>query len=439
MRKLFALLLTLALLFTLALPAAAASETCTVGEYVEISLYYLDYINSESLEGITYHTQLPPGMEIGLIYESEITLFGTPTEAKTYHLSGIFDTQDDDGQHSTEWSVTLTVLPKPEKLAIAQQPANVTAKEDTLTSFSVKATGGKPPYQYEWFCSNGKSLGIGGSSLTVEADDDKDGYSYWCVITDSANTQVTSNKAKLTVTPEIEPLKITKHPTPETVTEGGKALFVARADNAEKIAWELVSPGGDVYAHNEITNKFPSMVVKGGTEETLSLSNIPLGMNGWSARCVFTGEDGTKQVSSGAKLTVKEKEEETEPPTEAPTQPPTEAPTQPPTEPPTQPPTEAPTTPTETLPPIVIDGPEPDYPTQQKAGVPWWTVVLIVLLVAIAGVLAVLLVVLRSSGKSGRFSQPTIRCSRCGWTPETGEGNHRFCPNCGTPMGRNTR
>ena len=82
----------------------------------------------------------------------------------------------------------------------------------------------------------------------------------------------------------------------------------------------------------------------GATTERLTLSNIPLELDGSRVWCLFTA--GYTVGSDYAKLTVTEKpteptEESTEPPTEAPTEAPTEEPTEPPTEAPTEEPTEA--------------------------------------------------------------------------------------------------
>lgn len=84
---------------------------------------------------------------------------------------------------------------------------------------------------------------------------------------------------------------VTKDPTSESVIEGGTAYFVARADTYNYMAWSLIDPYGNVYGAT--TTPYPNMVVSGSTSETLALSNIPIGMNGWSVRATFYGKTNT--------------------------------------------------------------------------------------------------------------------------------------------------
>ena len=87
-------------------------------------------------------------------------------------------------------------------------------------------------------------------------------------------------------------VKITKHPTGETVQEGGSCSFVARADNDNSRHWYFTKNGTVVDA-SYASAQFPGLSVSGVTKEKLKLSHIPASMNGWSAYCVFYGNNGS--------------------------------------------------------------------------------------------------------------------------------------------------
>ncbi len=91
---------------------------------------------------------------------------------------------------------------------------------------------------------------------------------------------------------EKGPVKITKHPYGETVMEGGDCGFISRADNADSRHW-FFTKGGVVVDASEAAAYFPGLSVSGTTKEHIKLRHIPVSMNGWSAYCVFYGEDGS--------------------------------------------------------------------------------------------------------------------------------------------------
>lgn len=101
-----------------------------------------------------------------------------------------------------------------------------------------------------------------------------------------------------TVAPRVSAPEITKNPTSETVTEGGNAYFVARANNYNTINWYVVS--ADHSTRIPVNNapwNFSGVAVSGEGTTTLLLSNIPLAMNGWGVEAVFTGEGGSSTTS----------------------------------------------------------------------------------------------------------------------------------------------
>ena len=163
-------------------------------------------------------------------------------------------------------------------------------------------------------------------------------------------------------------VKITKHPTGETVQEGGSCSFIARADNDNSRHW-FFSKNGVVVDASDAASYFPGLTLSGVTNEKLKLYHIPASMNGWSAYCVFYGND--KSVTSNkAGIVVLAKESTAAPATEQPvdvtpkaivtTPQPTEEPEA--TEmPETTPAPAVPATPAVTATPKPTKTPEPEY------------------------------------------------------------------------------
>lgn len=102
---------------------------------------------------------------------------------------------------------------------------------------------------------------------------------------------------------------ITKHPTGETVEEGGRALFVARAENADSFNWGLYNPAtDDYYTSSQALGHFAGLDVEvegDASDTTLILSNIPYSLDGWFVEARFFGTDKTNRAfSNGARITV---------------------------------------------------------------------------------------------------------------------------------------
>ena len=87
---------------------------------------------------------------------------------------------------------------------------------------------------------------------------------------------------------------MTKSPTSETVTPGGTAYFIARADNAREISWFISSPDGTKgYNAKDIKTDFPNVTCTGLGTETLIMTGIPAELDGWKVKCKFTGPGGS--------------------------------------------------------------------------------------------------------------------------------------------------
>lgn len=96
---------------------------------------------------------------------------------------------------------------------------------------------------------------------------------------------------------------ITKHPSGETVREGGSADFIARAENYTEIRWRIVSPdASDTVQAADAPERFGCQVYGLGSTQ-LSIVNITAEMDGWYAEAMFVNENGYV-CTDGAKITV---------------------------------------------------------------------------------------------------------------------------------------
>lgn len=103
------------------------------------------------------------------------------------------------------------------------------------------------------------------------------------------------------------PPVITKDPTSEKLSPGGKTWFVAHADGATILTWEFLSPDEKVYSITETMDLHPGLELDASQEDTVSLRNVPLSLNGWSARARFDGPGGSTTTQS-ALITVSRSE-----------------------------------------------------------------------------------------------------------------------------------
>ncbi len=108
----------------------------------------------------------------------------------------------------------------------------------------------------------------------------------------------------VTAQPVSQEMVITKSPTGERVEVGGAAKFVARAQNAERIVWRIVSNDTtNTVPASEAAQTFPGLQVGGLGTETLVLTNIPQSMDGWRVEAQFW--NGNRHAESmGAEITI---------------------------------------------------------------------------------------------------------------------------------------
>ena len=99
---------------------------------------------------------------------------------------------------------------------------------------------------------------------------------------------------------------ITKHPTDETVKEGGSCWFVANYNNANLARWRFLSPDGQTdLQFDELGDRFPGLKVLQGEYSSMKLLNIPYELNGWRVYCRYSNRVGS--VDSATALITVEK------------------------------------------------------------------------------------------------------------------------------------
>jgi hypothetical protein len=80
---------------------------------------------------------------------------------------------------------------------------------------------------------------------------------------------------------------VTKNPTGETHYVGETATFIAAANNYESSEWAFVAPNGTQYSLDDFRAQFPGSGVTGQGTNTLTITNLQTGMNGWEVYCSF--------------------------------------------------------------------------------------------------------------------------------------------------------
>lgn len=204
----------------------------------------------------------------------------------------------------------------PSTPTIIQQPQSTKLIPNQGTTLYVGATCPNLGYgiqlQYQWYVSNTNNAATaapiaGATSASYTAPGTTVDKYYLCAVWSTnglTNSSVVySNIAGVTYAGGE--FKITKQPTGETVNPGGSALFIARADNAVKHEWRIVSKDTTkTVPASQAAFYFAGLNVSGETTDTLALSNIPAAMNEWSVECKFTAADGKTLYSNGAIIQV---------------------------------------------------------------------------------------------------------------------------------------
>ncbi|MBO4677437.1 MAG: leucine-rich repeat protein [Oscillospiraceae bacterium] len=187
-------------------------------------------------------------------------------------------------------SAKLTVIPKP---VITTQPSGKTVTAGAKATFKVAASGEGLSYQWQYKASGSSTWknksGATKASYTVTAKESYDGILYRCVVT-NAGGSVTSNSAKLTVTP-AKPV-ITTQPTGKTAAVGATATFkVVASGTGLTYQWQYSNDYGKTWKNKT-----------GATKASYTVT-AKESYNGMLYRCKVSNSAGTV-YSSKVRLTV---------------------------------------------------------------------------------------------------------------------------------------
>lgn len=98
-------------------------------------------------------------------------------------------------------------------------------------------------------------------------------------------------------------INITKHPSGETIPAGGKTWFIAHADNADKLVWQMVDKFGGIYSLENAMAANPGLKLEVLDNDTIAVSNVPQSVDGWSVIAIFSNASGSV-ATQGAKINI---------------------------------------------------------------------------------------------------------------------------------------
>ena len=131
-----------------------------------------------------------------------------------------------------------------------------------------------------------------GESIIIIQDDPSEQSQEESVSSEPTATPEPTAEPTPTPTPDLYPV-ITKDPTNESVSTEGRAVFIARADNATSITWYFISPDGSTtILASSIPTLFPGITVSGTDTEKLVLTNVNTKISGYSAYARFGNSNG---------------------------------------------------------------------------------------------------------------------------------------------------
>ncbi|MBQ6372240.1 MAG: hypothetical protein IJJ22_03870 [Oscillospiraceae bacterium] len=102
------------------------------------------------------------------------------------------------------------------------------------------------------------------------------------------------------------PPTVKKSPLGEDCIEGSTIYFSAFADNCLKYEWQL-EKDHMILDWADMAETFTGMKVAGIDSSYLVLANVPVELDGWSVRCVFTGSGDATVYSNSAWIHVSER------------------------------------------------------------------------------------------------------------------------------------
>ena len=202
------------------------------------------------------------------------------------------------------------------QLCIVDQPVSITVTKGSEAVFSVTAAGGEKPYRYQWQ----RMTGVDQWENIPDADQDtyriasvqqeQNGLTVRCVITDQLGNSVTSDPAALSVKrrnsvtsdpaepsvlPQIVQLSIVDQPVNISASEGEEAMFSVTAAGGEKpyrYQWQRMT-GVDQWEN-----------IPDADQDTYRIASVQPEQNGLTVRCVIKDQLGSSVTSDPAELSV---------------------------------------------------------------------------------------------------------------------------------------
>ncbi|MFY0675210.1 MAG: PKD domain-containing protein [Bacteroidia bacterium] len=203
----------------------------------------------------------------------------------------------------TSNAATLSVEIAP---SITSNPSNSTVCVDGDPTFSITATGDGIAFQWQENSGSGFSnlanagvySNVNTASLSItDATATMDGYEYRCFVSGNCTPSATSSSATLSV--EEAPV-VTSNPSSTTVCVDDDPTFsVVATGDGLTYQWQEDQGSG-------FSNLSNGGVYSNVTSSTLSITDAPVTMSGFSYRCVISGNCTPDATSGSATLTVQE-------------------------------------------------------------------------------------------------------------------------------------
>ena len=292
MKKLVSVLLAFVLVLSLAaaaaVPAQAAGREISAVEGHSVSLA-LETSGTESVtEAELAEGQLPPGLAPE-VAEGRLLLTGTPTAAGDYRAVLAI--------HTSSLREELTL-----RIRIREEAGLAAFRGESLTVQTQPAR--EEPIPEETAAVEQPAPQPTAVPVMLPQEAPREAVT---PIREAGSTPVPATlTAPVTAASETAAgPRITKHPSGETISANGSAIFVARAEGAEQITWRLVSANGaEAYDAALASQAFSGMTSAGQGTETLTLYGIPSNFDGWQVECRFRGANGAESVSDRATVSV---------------------------------------------------------------------------------------------------------------------------------------
>ena len=87
--------------------------------------------------------------------------------------------------------------------------------------------------------------------------------------------------------------RISKNPSSEALSVGGKTWFIAHADNGAAPTWFLLSPDNQLCTLEEAMAAHPGLQLEVLPQDTIAVSGVPLSLDGWGVVARFDGDGGS--------------------------------------------------------------------------------------------------------------------------------------------------